>query len=204
MLTDIDRRLRRWSEKPADHPPSQDTDPYGWPKTLLEQFTEALNPAAVLMPLIERRAGVTLLLTRRSAELRHHAGQVSFPGGSREPADADLSETAIRETWEEVGIAPQQVRVAASLPVMRTVTGFSVTPVVGIIEPPVELRLDAREVDDAFEVPLTHFLDRANENWTRRTIRGVSVPVVEFRYGGQRIWGATAAMIVALGQRLRH
>lgn len=181
---------------------SRDSDPYGWPKVLLERFPATLSPAAVLMPLIERQTGVTLLLTRRSAQLRHHAGQVSFPGGSREPGDANLRETAVRETWEEVGIAPQQVRVTASLPAMRTVTGFSVTPVVGVVTQPVELRLDPREVDDAFEVPLEYFLEPQNERWTQREIHGVSVPVVEFGYGGQRIWGATAAMIVALGKRL--
>lgn len=201
-VTEIDRQLRGMPGDLDGTALSRETDPYGWPKALLERFPETLNPAAVLMPLIERRAGVTLLLTRRSAQLRHHAGQVSFPGGSREPSDASLRETAVRETWEEVGIAPQQVRVSGYLPAMRTVTGFSVTPVIGMIELPVELRLDPREVDDAFEVPLEHFLDARNERWSEREIHGVAVPVVEFSYGGQRIWGATAAMIVALGKRL--
>ena len=171
---------------------------HDWPEALQARFDRALKPAAVLIPLIDRRGGPSVLLTRRSSQLRHHAGQVSFPGGSMEAADPDIRHTALRETHEEVGIEPGQISVAGYLPAMPTITGFAVTPIVGLLATDIRLTLDTREVDDAFEVPLPYFMDRANETWDERMIDGTPVPVVEFRYGGQRIWGATASMVLAL------
>ena len=199
---DITKCLR--GSLPNEDPCLPETDRLSayWPDALKRRFGGPLIPAAVLMPVINRSGGATLLLTRRSIRLRHHAGQVSFPGGSMEADDASVAETALRETWEEVGIEADRISVSGYLPAMPTITGFVVTPVVGVIEQEPRLTLDAREVHDAFEVPLAHVMEPANEIWSERMIEGVSVPLAEFHYGGQRIWGATAAMIIALREEL--
>lgn len=150
------------------------------------------------MPVIARPSGLTLLLTRRSTNLTHHAGQVSFPGGREEPGDADIVATALRETEEEVGVERTAVSIVGVLPTMPTITGYAVTPVVGLLPAATRLSLEAAEVDLAFEVPLDFLLDESNERRSERLIEGVSVPLREFRYGGQRIWGATASMIADL------
>ena len=167
-----------------------------WPDDLRRKMCENLQPAGVLIPIIDHADGVTVLLTQRSAKLRNHAGQVSFPGGSMESVDADITETALRETHEEVGIKPQQVDVVGYLPPMLTVTGFAVTPIVGLVTPGFTLRLDQSEVALAFEVPLSFFMDENNQESSERDIRGVTVPIVEFHYADQLIWGATANILV--------
>ena len=141
-------------------------------------------------------------MTRRSTELKHHAGQVSFPGGRMDPDDRDIRHTALRETEEEVGIPPDRVDVAGYLTPMPTITGYAVTPVVGLLGGELRLTLDPTEVDVAFEVPLPFLLDPGNERAGERLIDGVPVPIVEFRYGGHRIWGATASMVVAFREFL--
>jgi 8-oxo-dGTP pyrophosphatase MutT (NUDIX family) len=168
-----------------------------WPEDLRRTMCENLKPAGVLMPIIEHADSLSVLLTQRSADLKNHAGQVSFPGGSMESADADITRTALRETHEEVGIRPEQVDIAGYLPPMLTVTGFAVTPIVGLVQPGFTLTLDSSEVDFAFEVPLSYLLDVRNQESSQRAVRGVMVPIVEFNYGGQRIWGATANILVA-------
>ena len=197
-LADIAERLRDSAPHADPGLVLPDSVGHDWPGTLRARFDRPLTPAAVLIPIVERRAGPAVLLTRRSSQLRHHAGQVSFPGGSMESADPDIRHTALRETHEEVGIEPGLISVAGYLPAMPTITGFAVTPIVGLLSGDVRLTLDTREVDDAFEVPLPFFMDRANETWDQRLIDDTPVPVVEFRYGGQRIWGATASMVLAL------
>ena len=168
----------------------------GWPQDFATQFTSDLKIAAVLVPLLERRSGVSLLLTRRAKELKHHAGQISFPGGRMEAGDRSIEETALRETHEEVGIGPHDVRLAGYLDTMPTVTGYAVTPVVGFVDGAAKLTLDPVEVERAFEVPLAFLFDAGNERWSMRRVQGHTVPVAEFRYGGERIWGATASMII--------
>lgn len=167
-----------------------------WPADLRRRMCEDLKPAGVLIPIIEHADSLSVLLTQRSSELTHHAGQVSFPGGSMEAADADITQTALRETHEEVGIRPEQVDVAGYLPPMLTVTGFAVTPIVGLVEPDISLTLDEREVEFAFEVPLSFLLDDRNQESSQRDVRGVIVPIIEFNYQQRRIWGATANMLV--------
>lgn len=169
-----------------------------WPAALLERFGRGLQPSAVLVPLIERTAGLSVLLTERAADLTHHPGQISFPGGRMEAGDADLCATALRETREEVGIAPEQVTIAGYLASMPTITGYAVTPIVGLVSPDIELRLDPVEVAHAFEVPLEFLMHADNQHHSTRVFEGIELPLVEFRYGPQRIWGATAAMIVSL------
>ena len=150
------------------------------------------------MPVIERAGGLSLLLTRRARALKHHAGQIAFPGGRMEPDDATVLETALRETEEEVGIGPERVATLGFLPPLPTITGYAVTPVVGIVDPGARLLLDAVEVERAFEVPLEFFFDASNERWSERVVLDVAVPLVEFHYGGERVWGATASMILSL------
>jgi len=157
---------------------------------------EQLTPAGVLFPIIQRPLALHVLFTRRASAMKHHAGQVSFPGGRAEPGDADVLATALRETEEEIGVAPDKVRVVGALEPIPTITGYAVTPVIGFVAADVRLRLEPAEVERAFEVPLDFLLDEANVHRSSRRIEGVSVPLHEYGYGGERIWGVTAAMII--------
>jgi len=167
-----------------------------WPDDLRRMMCEDLKPAGVLIPILDYADGLMVLLTQRSPDLKTHAGQVSFPGGSMETVDADISATALRETHEEVGIRPDQVDIAGFLNPMLTVTGFAVTPVVGLVPADVSLTLDKSEVQHAFEVPLSFLLDESNQELSERDLHGVTVPIVEFNYAEQRIWGATANILI--------
>lgn len=172
-----------------------------WPPDVAQVlFPAPLIRAAVLMPLVERPGGLAVLLTRRSDHLRDHPGQISFPGGRVEPGDVGPLATALREMDEELGIKPARVGVAGYLPAQAVVTGFVVTPVVGFLPPDIDVRPDAREVAEAFEVPLSYVLDPVNLRETTRTVRGIQVPVCEFSYSGHRIWGATANMLRTLSR----
>jgi 8-oxo-dGTP pyrophosphatase MutT (NUDIX family) len=171
---------------------------YSWPAGMLDKIAATLTPAGVLVPVRRHDTGLTVLLTQRSAELKHHAGQVSFPGGRMEESDADIVATALRETREEVGIAENQVSIVGYLETMPTVTGYAVTPVVGLVEGSVDLEIDRTEVEYTFEVPLSFLLDSANHRLVQREWQGVSFSMVEFHYDGQRVWGATAQMLLRL------
>ena len=130
-----------------------------WPDEMRDKLLATLKPAAVLIPLIDRDdSDLTLLLTQRSADLKTHAGQVSFPGGRMEPDDADVSVTALRETEEEVGILQAGVSVIGYLDPMPTITGYAVTPVVGVVGGGFELNIDKTEVEYVFEVPLSFLM----------------------------------------------
>jgi 8-oxo-dGTP pyrophosphatase MutT (NUDIX family) len=162
--------------------------------------SKALREAAVLVPLVERDDGLTVLLTQRNANLSSHAGQVSFPGGSREAGDADRIDTALRETEEEVGLHRDFVEVLGSLPDYITGTGFHVSPVVGLIRDGFTLRPDAREVAEIFEVPLAFLMDPSHHE--RRLLRWVdgerifyAMPFPKESGGHHFIWGATAGML---------
>ena len=167
-----------------------------WPEGMRRKLCENLQPAAVLIPIVLHADGLSVLLTERSADLKIHAGQVSFPGGRMEASDADITQTALREAHEEVGINPAQVEIVGYLQPMLTVTGYAVTPIVGFVAATLDLTLDRREVEQAFEVPLSFLLDEANQESSEREVQGVIVPIVEFHHGKQRIWGATANMLV--------
>jgi 8-oxo-dGTP pyrophosphatase MutT (NUDIX family) len=157
--------------------------------------------AAVLLPLIER-AEPTLLFTRRTAHLARHSGQVSFPGGRGEAADISPVETALRETFEETGIAPDLVTVAGYLDHCLTGTGIDVQPVVGVVKPGFVLAPDAAEVAEVFEVPLAFLLDPANRRQESREMGGRLRTYHAYTYKGHEIWGATAAIILGLAMRL--
>ena len=163
---------------------------------------ERLTPAAVLVPIVMRESGFTVLLTQRTAHLRDHAGQVSFPGGRCEPSDVSAVATALREAEEEVGLRPAQVEIIGQLDEYRTGTGFSVTPVVGLVTPPLELHLDDFEVADVFEPPLAFLLDAGN--YTRHGIdyRGAWREYWAVPWQDRFIWGATAGMLVNLRELL--
>lgn len=160
--------------------------------------------AAVLVPLVQRPHGLQVLLTRRTDHLRDHAGQISFPGGRTEDHDDGPAATALRETSEEVGLAPERVQVIGLMPTYTTVTHFVVTPVVGLVQPPFVLTLDTFEVAEAFEVPLQFLMNPAHhrrhvfafEGGQRQFLsmpwRGPGGDGVEREYF---IWGATAAML---------
>ena len=166
------------------------------PSALARLRPASVTPAAVLVPLMERPSGLTVLFTVRSEALKHHAGQVSFPGGSLEPGDEGPRDAALRETEEEVGLQPERVIVAGYLANYLTITGYSVTPVVGFVDPDGPLVLDTTEVRATFEVPLDYLLTPGNLQRRFRPYMGVMLPYFEVPWGEHRIWGATAAMLV--------
>ncbi|MDS4020199.1 MAG: CoA pyrophosphatase [Candidatus Competibacter sp.] len=169
----------------------------------MEREERTLTPAAVLVPLVERSEGYTVLLTQRTAHLEHHAGQISFPGGRTEEGDASPVETALREAEEEIGLRRRHVvEIAGFLDLYQTVTGFLVTPVVGFVTPPFDLALDAFEVAEAFEVPLEFVLDPRNHESRRMFYKGQQRRYYVIPYQDRFIWGATAAMLVNFARRL--
>ena len=154
-----------------------------------------VTKAAVLIPLLLKEEGLSVLLTQRTNHLRDHAGQISFPGGRMDPEDQSPNDTALRESQEEIGLDPKRVEIIGHLPQYLTVSGYSVTPVVGLVQAQAEYVLDEFEVADVFEVPLSFLLDPANHQ----------VRVWQSEQGGRRfysmpyenrfIWGATAGML---------
>jgi 8-oxo-dGTP pyrophosphatase MutT (NUDIX family) len=162
----------------------------------------ALTRAAVLVPLVMRPAELMVLLTQRTAHLAAHAGQISFPGGSVEPGDADSIDTALRETTEEVGLPRDHVEIVGRLDTYVTSTGFEVTPVVGLVRAPYPTMLDAFEVAEVFEVPLAFIVDPANHQRQSRELKGRMRTFYVLPYQSRYIWGATAGMLVNLAEVL--
>jgi 8-oxo-dGTP pyrophosphatase MutT (NUDIX family) len=168
-----------------------------WPHAMREKLAGPLRPAGVLVPIMQRPDGLSVLLTQRAAHLKIHAGQASFPGGRMEPHDADVRATALRETHEEIGVGARFIDVIGYLRAMPTITGFAVTPVVGLVQGDAELRLDHTEVEYTFEVPLDFLLNEGNDQLAEREWEGRRFRLREFHYGGERVWGATAYMLLA-------
>ncbi|UNU88045.1 CoA pyrophosphatase [Aeromonas dhakensis] len=161
-----------------------------------------LKPAAVLLPLVERADGLQLLLTRRSPHLRHHAGQISFPGGRQDPDDQDLIHTALRETQEELGIVPAQIEVLGTLAPLNTVSQYDVLPVLGLVAADYQLTLSRDEVDQAFEVPLNHLLDPRHHIALTIPRADHLHTIYWIPWQDHFIWGATASMIRQLSRQL--
>ncbi len=157
-------------------------------------------PAAVLVPVVEREDELTVLLTQRASQLKNHAGQISFPGGRIEPEDAGPSAAALREAQEEIGLEARFVSVVGFLADHILLSGFRVTPVVAFVRPGFELLLDAQEVSDTFEVPLSYVFEPANHRSQRRTFGASAgeIRVWDIQYQGHNIWGATAGMLLNL------
>ncbi len=165
--------------------------------------TGGRTPAAVLLGVIDRPEGPAILLTQRAEHLHDHAGQISFPGGRMEPADPSVEATALREAEEEIGLAPTKVEVLGQLTPYDTVTGFRIHPVIGWIEPPLQLRLDRYEVADVFEVPLRFVLDPANHRRQSYRRGPLTRAYYVLPYQGRFIWGATAGILVNFSTLLR-
>ena len=164
---------------------------------------ETFRDAAVLVPVVERPGGLTLLFTRRTAHLKSHSGQISFPGGRMEPEDGSPEGTALRETTEEIGLPADKIRLAGRLNVRETGSGYRVVPVVGLIAPPIDLVADPNEVDEIFEVPLDFLVDPANHRFETRVRSNIERQFYAIPYGEHFIWGLTARFIVDLSRTLR-
>jgi 8-oxo-dGTP pyrophosphatase MutT (NUDIX family) len=195
-VDEIVRRVRERSERLASGL-AVDPPPIGSDFSLsgVVPVPEAWRPAAVLVPLVNRAPGVTVLLTQRTDDMPSHAGQIAFPGGRRQAGDADAVATALRETEEEVGLARRFVEVIGAVDLYRTGTGYEITPVVGIVTPGFTVHADPREVADVFEVPLEHFLDEVNHKIGSRSWQGRERRFYAMPYGERYIWGATAGML---------
>jgi len=178
---------KRFAAQPVGDSPQEDGVPAG-----------PLTPAAVLVPIVLHKSEPTVLLTRRTDHLHHHPGQVSFPGGRVEAQDRSPVETALRETEEEISLRRGHIELLGCLPRYRTITGFEITPVVGLVTPPFELALDAFEVAEVFEVPLSFLLDTTNHQRHSVDVQGVRREYYAMPYGDYFIWGATAGMLVSL------
>ena len=162
------------------------------------------RPAAVLVPLVWHEAGPTVLLTRRTESLSTHAGQVSFPGGKVDEGDSSVIAAALREAEEEIGLAQEQVVVLGTLPQYVTITDFVVTPVVAMLQPPLQLRPEPGEVAEVFEVPLTLALDGRQYEKHSYVRDGVQGQYLAMQWQHYTIWGATAAMLRLLSQALQQ
>jgi len=196
-----ERLLAHWLRAHFANPPTWQAEAGG---ESLERGSR-MTPASVLIPLVQRPEGLTMLLTLRTAHLTDHAGQISFPGGRAEPYDGSAEATALRETEEEIGLHRRHIEIVGTLPDYVTGTGYRVTPVVGLVTPPFLLVPDANEVAEIFEVPLQFLMDAANhqrlsfalpEGAGRRSF--YAMPYERFF-----IWGATAGMLRNLFHFLR-
>lgn len=169
-------------------------------RAFIHQFPKHPVRAAVLVPLVERDSGLTVLLTERATHLKNHAGQISFPGGRLEPSDEGPRAAALREAQEEIGLDAGFVSVIGYLPDHVIISGFLVTPVVALVRPDFELLLDHEEVQSTFEVPVDYLFDTANHKTRRRRIgtTGAEIDVLDIPFGEYSIWGATAGMILTL------
>ena len=172
-------------------------------------FPAAPRAAAVLIPIVDYPSALTVLLTTRATQLRNHAGQISFPGGSLEAGETPR-EGALREAYEEIGLRPDFVSLLGYLPDHILLTGFRVTPVVGLVRPGFEIQTDSPEVHDVFEAPLERLLDVSNYVISRRRVgldRGhalqeeIELETYSVCVEGRNIWGATAGILFNLARR---
>ena len=165
-------------------------------------LTEPITPAAVLVGLIERNEGMTVLLTRRTESLSSHGGQISFPGGRVEPNDGGPVQTALRETEEETGLNPTRVEILGRLANYVVGTGYRITPVVGFVDPPARFARDESEVAEIFEVALDTVMARENYHREHMRVKNIDRSYYVLPYGDYRIWGATASILANLRDTL--
>ncbi|MFS4581608.1 CoA pyrophosphatase [Phaeobacter sp. C3_T13_0] len=162
-----------------------------------------LRPAGVLVAITTVEGDPRVILTKRSSALKHHPGQISFAGGKQDPEDASVTDAALREAWEEIGLPHDVPQIVGKLPVHETVTGFVVTPVVALIDHPFDIMAEAGEVAEVFSVPLTHLCDPSNYQIQSRRWRGVRRHYFTVPYGPYYIWGATARMLRGLAEQMQ-
>ncbi|WP_438990150.1 NUDIX hydrolase [Lentibacter sp.] len=160
------------------------------------------SPAAVLIALIQRNGALHVILTKRAKHLRHHPGQIAFPGGKVEAGDSSAEGASLREAYEEIGLPPETVEVFGTLPEHLTVTGFTVQPILGFVHKPFTPVLDEGEVEEIIYAPLAHLIDPARYSIEGRQFRGAYRKYYTVPYGPHYIWGATARMTLGLAERI--
>jgi 8-oxo-dGTP pyrophosphatase MutT (NUDIX family) len=170
--------------------------------TLKFRATSPPKPAGVLLPLIEREAGPSLILTKRSTYMTHHPGQIALPGGRVEPDDRDHIAAALREADEEIGLPADSVKVLGELPTHGTVSNYTMYPVVGLVERSFPIVMDQGEVAEVFEVPLSHVLDLTKYALQSRVWSGQKRSFLTVAYGPYYIWGATAHILRSFADRM--
>lgn len=167
-----------------------------------QRFETSYTPAAVLIPIINNQTGLQVLLTQRALHLRHHPGQISFPGGRKESTDLSNEAAALRETYEEVGLSPDKVQVLGQLGEYYTVSGYQIRPVIGLIQSSFEAKLDANEVSKILTVPFNFLMDPANFELVEASFNNEIRTYYSTSYNKNIIWGVTAGIIMALYEAL--
>lgn len=182
--------------------PSRDSSDFDLNPGLALPPGRVLRPAGVLVPVWLRPGGARLILTKRSSHLKHHPGQIAFPGGKVDATDPSTEAAALREAREEIGLRPERVQVIGSLPLHETVTGFSITPILGLVRDGFDPVPEQGEVDEVFSVPLSHVMNPANYAIERRQWMGQWRRYYAVPYGPYYIWGATARILRGLAERV--
>lgn len=198
-MTDLIETLRAALDRPGDGSSDFDLNP-----DLKLPAGRKLRPAGVLVPISIASGKPRVILTKRSSALKHHPGQIAFPGGKQDESDADVTAAALREAWEEIGLPRELPQVIGHLPVHETVTGFLVTPVVALLDQDFQLRPEPGEVDEVFSVPLSHLLNLDNYVIESRRWRGVRRHYFTVPFGPYYTWGATARMLRELAVRMNR
>jgi 8-oxo-dGTP pyrophosphatase MutT (NUDIX family) len=162
-----------------------------------------LRAAAVLVPILLDDGAARVILTKRASGLKHHPGQIAFPGGKVDAGDRGPEDAALREAWEEIGLPPDRVQVLGCLPPHETITAYSVTPILGLVSNVFDPVPERNEVDEVFSVPLAHVMNPANYAVEQRDWRGVMRRYYAVPYGPYYIWGATARILRGLAERMQ-